>query len=533
MNAKLESLEHRRLLSAVGPAQGSLDPSFGVGGTATLHVAERLNSPREIVTLPGGKQVILARLFTTIDVGPYSAILRINSDGSLDTTFGDNGVAPTSASMAASSMTLSADGHILVVGETAIGDADLFLQRLNSDGSIDTAFGNGGAVRTDTAGRDDVAVKVLEQPDGRIIVAGYEQKTFIKGSLQLPDVTLVRYLTDGQLDTTFGQGGIVVRAVAGYQAAIAASAALQSDGKIVVAGNVVQTEGDGFLVQGSEPHFLAMRFNGNGNLDRFFARGGAFVSRSAGYAADVAITSRAKILIAGTTTTTGRRFAALQLRRNGAVDGAFGPGGIATTSFSALTGATSDDNDVVSRVLQQNDGKIVLVGTADDAGIALARFLSNGRIDRSFGAAGKVFTEASPTTIATAATQADGKLSVAGLAGADMLLAQYVSYTGGISGSVLEITSNMSLPLGPISGWNVYLDSNHNGRADRNEPVAITDESGRYSFTNLTPGIYHVAQVIPRGWRPAPHTLARKNVRVTPATTQESIDFAVVRKLSR
>src|SRR5207248_1939002 len=120
-------------------------------------------------------------------------------------------------------------GQVLIGGETLgaapqSGSVDLMLQRLNADGSVDTTFGNGGTVRTDVAGRDDVAVKVLPQPDGRIIVVGYEQRPFLPGVLQSPDVFIARYEPDGRPDPSFGNGGVVVTHVPGYQAATAASA---------------------------------------------------------------------------------------------------------------------------------------------------------------------------------------------------------------------------------------------------------------------------------------------------------------------
>jgi uncharacterized delta-60 repeat protein len=131
---------------------------------------------------------------------------------------------------------VQADGKILVAG-TASGtgsfDSDFALARYNIDGSLDSSFGDDGRVTTDFAGRVDRAFAVAVQADGKIVVAGY---SYDSGIFDSSDFALVRYNTDGSLDTSFGGDGRVTSDFAG-SADIANAVAVQADGKIVVAGS--------------------------------------------------------------------------------------------------------------------------------------------------------------------------------------------------------------------------------------------------------------------------------------------------------
>ncbi len=114
------------------------------------------------------------------------------------------------------------------------------LQAANNAGALDTTFGSGGQVTTDLRGVDDQAVKVVVQPNGRIVVAG----TSWNGSSY--DFAVVRYMENGMLDTSFGVGGKVISNVGSGAEVIGLG--LQSDGKIVVAGNFIAASGYGRCV---------------------------------------------------------------------------------------------------------------------------------------------------------------------------------------------------------------------------------------------------------------------------------------------
>jgi uncharacterized delta-60 repeat protein len=429
---RMERLEPRTHLSAGLLAAGDLDPSFGTSGRAVVDVGSMNDAALDMLALPGGKTLILGRHFPDASSGTFDTLIRLNSDGARDASFGQGGMVTLGNPYGAS--VLATDQHILVAGSTAglgtpspNGVNDLQLSRFNLDGSVDTTFGAGGRVTTDTAVRQDVAVKVLRQDDGRIVVVGYEQKAFLSRVLQNPHVILVRYEPDGRLDTTFGNGGIVLSDVPQFGAERAASAALQADGKIVVVGSVMRTEGDGFLVSGTEPRLLVTRYDPDGSVDRSFGRRGVLVSRKAQTASDVRVLTAGRILVTGTRTRApNSRFAVMRLNRGGSFDGSFGTDGVATVGFRRLSG-DPQDSAVATRLAGQADGKLVVAGSAGGR-IALARFTPRGRLDHRFGSGGRVLTDTGLDGGAgrVGMTLQDNGRITASADGSDLVLARYL-----------------------------------------------------------------------------------------------------------
>ena len=183
-------------------ADGDLDLSFGSGGKVTTDFMEGSSAASDLALQSDGKFIAVG------SVGQGSsrdfALARYNSDGSLDTSFGSGGTVTThffGSSDQALAVALQSDGKIIAVGQAvqSDGDDDFALARYNSDGSLDTSFGTGGKVTTDFFSQNDQAFAVALQSDGKIIAAG---STFL-------DFALARYNSDGSLDATFGSGGKV------------------------------------------------------------------------------------------------------------------------------------------------------------------------------------------------------------------------------------------------------------------------------------------------------------------------------------
>src|SRR5205823_1660150 len=126
-----------------------------------------------------------------------------NADGSLDSSFGNNGLVITDFGFDSQAFALAVqtDGKIVVAGYTFTGGSqyDFALARYNTDGSLDTTFGTNGEVVTDFGTGGDEALAVVIDADGKIVVAGY---TFTGDSQY--DFALARYNADGSLDTSFG-----------------------------------------------------------------------------------------------------------------------------------------------------------------------------------------------------------------------------------------------------------------------------------------------------------------------------------------
>ena len=352
-------------------ADGSLDTTYGNGGIVTTPVGSGLDYGLGVTLQADGKAVVAGVTFngSNHDI----AVLRYNTDGSLDATFGVGGIVTTPAGPAADfgyDVTLDCDGKILVAGYSNNGANDDFaLVRYNADGSLDTTFGGGGIVTTTNGTMTDIGRSVTTQADGKILVAG------LSGGPSF-DFALMRYETDGSLDTTFGSGGIVTTPVGGANDE-GESVTVQADGKILVAGRTSN---------GANDDMALVRYNTDGSLDTTFGSGG-IVTTPIGSSYDVSFSvvlqPNGKIVLAGYSDTgPNEDFALTRYNADGSLDTTFGDGGIVTTAFGA-TGS-----DIGWSAALQADGKIVVVGYSDtnsNRDFAVARYNADGSLDMTFG----------------------------------------------------------------------------------------------------------------------------------------------------
>ena len=238
-------------------SNGTLDQTFGTGGITLIQ-----RSVDKAVALQADGKIVCGGGNASSEFGNYQ-LARLNRDGSLDNSFGDAGVVVLDFAGNADGiqgLAMQPDGKILAAGQArASGENEQFsLARFNPDGSLDTTFDGDGKVRTDFDGRDDFGYAVVLQPDGKIIVSG-EARTDVNAV----DFGLVRYNPDGSLDTGFGVNGRVRTPMdAGWDTAFAVK--LQPNGKIVAAG-VIGPGG-----------FAVARYNADGSLDTGFAGGKTF-----------------------------------------------------------------------------------------------------------------------------------------------------------------------------------------------------------------------------------------------------------------
>jgi len=245
-------------------SDGALDSSFNNIGIVQTPIGTGQDVGYAIAVQPDGK----------ILLGGYShngsdrdfALVRYNSNGSLDTTFDSDGKVTTpigSGNDYAYSIALQADGKILLGGRSHNGsDYDFAVVRYNSNGSLDTNFGSGGKVTTDITTNTDNGWALAVQHDGKILLGGYSD---IGGGNF--DFSLVRYNPDGSLDTTFDGDGKVTTAI-GSGDDIAQCIAIQPDGKILLGG---------YWANGSGHNTNAViRYNPNGSLDTGFGVSGKY-----------------------------------------------------------------------------------------------------------------------------------------------------------------------------------------------------------------------------------------------------------------
>jgi uncharacterized delta-60 repeat protein len=160
------------------------------------------------------------------------AVVRYNTDGSLDTTFDSDGKQTTDLGSGAASysVVVQSDDKIVVAGYyNNVGNADFAVVRYNADGSLDTTFDSDGKQTTAIGSGADVGRSVALQSDGKIVIAGYSNNGVND------DFAVVRYNNDGSLDTSFDVDGKKTIAI-GSGNEVAYSVTVQSDGKIVAAG---------------------------------------------------------------------------------------------------------------------------------------------------------------------------------------------------------------------------------------------------------------------------------------------------------
>jgi uncharacterized delta-60 repeat protein len=308
--------------------------------------------------------------------------------GTPDTTFGTNGAATYDGGMGdeAFGMALQSDGKALVTGASHNGtNNDLVLLRFNTDGSLDTTFDTDGVAVYDGS-FGDTGYGVALQADGKAVVAGASHNGMDD------DLVVLRFNTDGTLDPTFGTGGVVTYNGSGMDAGRAV--AIQADGKALVTG---------VSVIGATSDIVVLRFNTDGSLDTTFDTDGMAIYDSLvnDYASAIALQADGKILVAGWESSAPADFILLlRFNTDGSLDTSFDTDGIARYNGST--------NDRGTALAVQADGKALVVGD-DMTFILLVRFETDGLLDNSW------FYDSGPGDLAEdVVLQSDGRILIAG-----------------------------------------------------------------------------------------------------------------------
>lgn len=345
---------------------GTLDVTFDGDGIVFTDVASASTDELgDLVIQPDGMILGAGKsAFTNL------CLIRYQTNGVPDASFGTGGKVIIADVQHVEAIILQPDGRILVGGTKA---NDFCVWRFTTNGVLDASFGGGsGFVQTDIlgAGRSDSVRDLALQSDGKIVAGGGHIN-----SSDTPDFALVRYTTNGVLDTTFGGGdGTVTTDFAGnYDRCY--GIAVQSDDRIIATGEVEDSD--------SASVFGLARYTANGVLDTTFGGGDGLVftafsdGDSGAVAYDVVLQGDEKIFVCGEfSNSSGFQFALARYDANGVLDTTFGGGdGLVTTAFPAPSDATAQ------AVALQADGRIVLAGdfaniVSDIYGFALARYLN-------------------------------------------------------------------------------------------------------------------------------------------------------------
>jgi uncharacterized delta-60 repeat protein len=307
-----------------------------------------------------------------------------------------------------------------------------------TDGVLDQDFGCNGASITEIDGVS-IAYDVAVQRDGRILVVGGTGMNTAGGTDNT--VALVRYNPDGTLDIPFGDGGLAETKLDQYLEGH--SVALQPDGRIVIAGSASYDRPGRVTVA---------RYERGGTLDRTFASVGWMSIATLRRAAEVLAQPNGGILVTGPSLD---GWNIVRLNSNGTIDTRFSRR-VGDGSFKAAT-------DAAHAMALQRDGRLVVAGTARGR-LALERFMPNGRLDTSFGMAGRVTTRVGAAAAKAFAVdvQPDGKIVAGGQAGRGIVIARYersgaLDASFGVGGLVIEDVTNQtdavrSVGIGPDGG---------------------------------------------------------------------------------
>lgn len=361
---------------------------------------------KSVVVQADGKIIVAGdhKVGATNDI----SVIRYNHDGTLDSTFGvgnDDGTPDGIVSISigngkdyGKAVALQADGKIVVVGDHTVGKtSDITALRLNTDGTLDSTFGAGnddgtpdGIVSISVGKGKDYGNSVAIQQNGKIVIGG--DHTVGKTS----DLVVARLNTDGTLDATFGNNDSdgtpdgIVSVSLGDGKDYGKSVAIQQDGKIVLAGD---------HTVGKTSDISVTRLLTDGNLDSTFGAGNSdgtpdgSVSISLGdgkdYGNSVAIQQDGKIVVGGDHTVKNTRdLTVLRLNNDGSLDSTFGQGNGDGTPDGIVSVSLGDGKDYGQSVAIQEDGKIVLGGYhtigSNNADLSVTRFNTDGSLDLSF-----------------------------------------------------------------------------------------------------------------------------------------------------
>lgn len=345
----------------------SLDSTFGNFGIVKTIINAGNDHCIALAIQANGK--IVAVGYTNPGTGKDFMIARYNTNGTLDNSFGTNGVVVTQISTSddqASSLKIQSNGKIIVAGyATYNSKKDFVVVRYNTDGTLDNSFGVNGIVRTTMSVYDDYATSVNIQNDGKIVVSG---NSYIYA------ISIARYETNGILDSAFGINGKVITLfndIQGNGRANSNCSAIQTDGKIIIAGSISAMGQD----------FMLLRYNTDGEIDSSFGNNGmvrtAFATNYNDWINALVLQPDGKIVCVGNTSPGPHCYIAIaRYNDNGTID-------FQSTNYCFdMGGALS--------VALQNNGKIVTAGFNFSAGpyLSMIRFNTGGSLDYTFGSGG-------------------------------------------------------------------------------------------------------------------------------------------------
>jgi uncharacterized delta-60 repeat protein len=476
------------IASNVYSQAGSLDSSFGTGGKVVTSINSGADKAYAVALQTEGK-IIVAGMTTNASTGKDFACLRYNSNGTLDSTFGTSGIVTndvqTGSDDVVYSIAIQADGKIILAGYSDDGsNKNAALIRLNTNGTLDTSFGTSGKVLTDfiTGRADEIKTVKIHSLTGNIVVGGTSSLTSTNSQ-----AIIARYTSTGLLDTTFNTTGKILLdddSGSGTYFNVIEDLAVKSNGKISAVGWINQ--------QGLQwsANYYGCRINNNGSMDTSFSTNGYIVTNG-GFNADdksfsMILNSDDSILYSG-----GGYLSTLQYDYFLGLYDSTG----STAVGKALFDYGSLVKDIAYGMGIDSTGKIVLAGSnvtsITSSTFGIARVNANYTVDSTFGTAGKVTTTFGTNTTNEAfdmTIQTDDKIIAVGYTGNDFALARYNGNT--LSNDEFELNKQITLYPNPTKNLlNIDLQNNQSDK----EEFKIFDINGRtILYGNLINGSNHI-----------------------------------------
>jgi uncharacterized delta-60 repeat protein len=426
-------------------ADGNMDVSFSTDGWLT-EAGQGLSRAKQLKIFNNNSILVSGHTSQSEPINWDYAAFKFDAAGNADNSFNGNG--KTWLSFAANDYSagsiLRNDGSILMGG---YNDASLLPHTalINSSGSFNLSHGSNGIKYLKINGTDEQIYKLLKQSDNKIIAIG-------KVSNELGTINgtaLVKYKTDGSIDSSFGTNGIVSIEDPSF---VFHSALLQSDQKIILAGN--KYSGGEFF----ENNIALIRLNNNGAVDNGFGLAGTVLLSSSitnGFGNAAVLSDNGSIVVAGKDYVNFENIVVFRILNNGSLDNEFGSNG---RTFINLGLQESQ----VGSVALQPDGKIIIGGHVIDqnglSGFFCLRLLANAAIDNTFASNGIYKTTPAAVSfieLYSLFTTPDHKIIFTG----------FVTNPSGITGSVavVKLLSNGSTDNSfNGSGINFYYKSLHN-----------------------------------------------------------------------
>ncbi len=438
-------------------APGDLDPSFSGDGMLVVNPTSISNSSRfaKAVEIQADGRILVGGG----ESGGLGHAIRLLPDGTLDTSFGDDGTVEVMAGIVMS-IAQQSDGKILFASQSTTGS--LSIVRFNIDGTLDSSFANGGSAVLPMAHE---IFGLAIQPDGKSVVVG----SVLLGCCL--NILVTRFSSDGALDTSFGGDGIITT---GYTAedqplvpsalgwhAVASDIAIQADGKLIVSGYAFY---DGYSAR-------LLRYNSDGSLDSSFDSDGIAWLSSMYRGQSVALQTDGRIVAAGTSriwsSPSFDDYSLMRFNKDGSPDTTFGQEGVVIQPVAPLTLGGDGIDDSIDLAIQA-DGRLVVSGMSEfgagDGGYnsVVLRFNPNGALDSAFGSDGVVITRMAlgdwSDGYTAVALQTDGKIVTAGFAQIGSSEIQFsVARYDGVSNhppSVAGVTPNINvITAAPNHSW--------------------------------------------------------------------------------